>query len=344
VDESVLGVEVRLSLRPPATVQIVESVADQIAVAYGATRVRVIADKDRADRATVFVDWVAGLGPVPYPDLHHPVGIPADPLRPLPLGLNDRGVVVEAQLYGHSVLVGGNPGSGKSHALRVFLAGLANCRNVALFGVDPKYVELGMWRERFTSLVLGNEVAATAELLTILLAEVDRRARRLQTLEGAALLPSFEDPWVVLVVDEWAELGADGERKERDEIARLLRRFVSLGRAVGCTAILCTQRPTSDAVDTGTRSLLTDRFALKCGDRYQADSILPPGSYAPADLLGARPGRALWSDGGPATALQFYEVADSAVADLVQPGFRVGLNPGRWVGSGGGQPNCPASG
>jgi hypothetical protein len=86
--------------------------------------------------------------------------------------------------------------------------------------------------------------------------------------------------------------------------------------------VLCTQRPTSDTVDTGTRSLLTDRFALRCGDRYQADSILPPGSYRPEDLLGAQPGRALWSDGGPARAVQFYEVPDSAVLSLVQAGFR----------------------
>jgi S-DNA-T family DNA segregation ATPase FtsK/SpoIIIE len=322
VSETVLGIEVTLALRPPATVQVVESVSDVLAVAYRAAHVRVQPDAQRADRVTVTLNWATGIDSVEYPDFHHPVGIPANPLEPIPLGLDDRGSLVTASFYGRSVLVGGSPGSGKSNAIRVFLGGLANCRNVALYGCDPKHVELSMWEERFSSLVLGNEAEPAQRLLTELLAEVDGRARHLRAQHGATLLPSSQHPWIVLIVDEWAEIGAAGDKKARDHIGHLLRRYVALGRAVGCTAVLCTQRPTSDTVDTGTRSLLTDRFALRCGDRYQADSILPPGSYRPEDLLGAQPGRALWSDGGPARAVQFYEVPDSAVLSLVQAGFR----------------------
>ena len=322
-EASALGIELSLGLHPPATAQAVESVSEQLAVAYGAVRARVIPSTDRSDRVTVALDWVTGIRSVAYPDFHHPVGIPANPLRPLPLGLDDRGRPVAANLYGHSVLIGGNPGAGKSNALRVLLGGLANFDNVALYGCDPKRVELSMWRERFAALVLGNEPEPVIDLLGALLVEVDARAQHLQDSGSATLLPSVSHPWVVLIVDEWAELGAAGDRKSRDQVAGLLRRYVALGRAVGCTAVLCTQRPTSDAIDVGTRSLLTDRFALKCGDRFQADSILPPGSYRPADLLGAQPGRALWSAGGPAVAVQLYEVPDHAVPELVQAGYRV---------------------
>ena len=85
----------------------------------------------------------------------------------------------------------------------------------------------------------------------------------------------------MLVVDEWAEVGAAGSTKERQQIDATLRRVVSLGRAVGCTALLATQRPTGDTIDVGTRSLLAHRFALRCGDRYQADAILGVGTYDP---------------------------------------------------------------
>lgn len=124
------------------------------------------------------------------------------------------------------------------------------------------------------------------------------------------------------MVDEWADVAAGGSKKERDLANDLLRRYVSLGRAVGCTAILCTQRPTSDVIDVGTRSLLNDRFALRCGDRHQAEAILSAGTFDQRDLIGAVVGRALWSDGGPSRPVQFFGVADDAVPELVCQGFR----------------------
>lgn len=125
----------------------------------------------------------------------------------------------------------------------------------------------------------------------------------------------------MLVVDEWAELAAGGTAKERARAEELLRRYVSLGRAVGCTAILCTQRPTNDVIDIGTRTLLNDRFALRCGDRHQAEAILSAGTFQASDLVGTNVGRALWSDGGPSHAFQFYEVTDDRVPSLVCPGY-----------------------
>jgi len=122
-------------------------------------------------------------------------------------------------------------------------------------------------------------------------------------------------------VDEWAEVAAGGSTKQRATADDLLRRYVSLGRAVGCTAILCTQRPTSDVIDVGTRTLLNDRFALRCGDRHQAEAILSAGTFQPSDLIGASVGRALWSDGGPAKPLQFFEVKDDVIPNLVCSGF-----------------------
>jgi S-DNA-T family DNA segregation ATPase FtsK/SpoIIIE len=276
----------------------------------------------RADQVSISIDFARSIGVVSIPDFHDSIGIPLDPLRPFALGVDDNGEIVSGKFYGHHILVGGIPGSGKSNALRVFLAHLSASRNVALFGIDPKRVELNLWHERFTDLVLGNDPTETIELLEALHEEINWRTRHLTTLGTAKLLPSEVFPWIVLVVDEWAELAAGGSSKERARADELLRRYVSLGRAVGCTAILCTQRPTSEVIDVGTRSLLNERFALRCGDRHQAEAILSAGTFQPSDLIGASVGRALWSDGGPAKPVQFYEVIDDLVGDLRCIGFR----------------------
>jgi hypothetical protein len=325
VRETRLGVAVELRLMPPTTASVVESKADSIAVAYGAARVRVRPPEVRADRLVLHIDFTRSVGPVVLPDIQHPVGLPLDPLRLFALGIDDDGAIVEGKFYGNHILVGGIPGSGKSNALRVFLAHLATSRNVALYGIDPKRVELGLWRERFSGLVLGNGAGETIALLEALHDLIAERTEHLSAIGETILLPSQRFPWVVLVVDEWAEVAAGGSKKERDLANDLLRRYVSLGRAVGCTAILCTQRPTSDVIDVGTRTLLNDRFALRCGDRHQAEAILSAGTFDTKDLIGATVGRALWSDGGPSRALQFFEVADSRITHLACGGYRSAL-------------------
>ena len=320
--KTALGHAINISLRAPTTARSVEAAAEQIAVAFRAARIRVVTDDRRADLVTVMLDDELGIGLIPYEEESNPVGLPLDPRRPIPLGRDDDGLLLCGRFYGQHALIGGNPGSGKSNALRVILAGLVASRNLRLVGIDPKHAELSMWRDRFDQLILGNEPEPAIELLSHLLDEVQRRAQMMAEMRTATLLPAFDHPWIVLAVDEWAELGAAGDTKQRNQIAGLLRRYLSLGRAVGCTAVLCTQRPTSDAIDVGARALITHRFALKCGDRHQAEAILGVGSFAPDQLRSSLPGRALWSDGGPARPVQFFEVADPLVPDLVMAGLR----------------------
>jgi S-DNA-T family DNA segregation ATPase FtsK/SpoIIIE len=322
VTETALGHAVQLRLQPPNSAVSIATMSDQLAVAFGIARVRVIADRQFAHRVTVFLDQQLSIGSIPYKPEHNPVGLPLDPRRNIPIGLDDNGDEVATSFFGQSILIGGNPGSGKSVAMRVFLAGLAASRNVCLVGIDPKHAELSMWRPRFNRLVLGNEVEPTVTLLNELLAEVQRRAEYLATTQTATLQPTNEHPWIVLVIDEWAELGASGDVKQRAHINGLLRRYLSLGRAVGCTALLVTQRPTNDSIDVGTRALTTHRFALKCGDRHQAEAILGVGSFAPDQLLSAVPGRALWSDGGQASAVQFFNLTDEHISSALCAGLR----------------------
>lgn len=317
-----LGVEFTLALTPPCTAAHLETLVDVIAVAYGAARVRVHPQPLRADRATVAIDYRLGLGVVQYRPEFNPAAMPLDATRALPIGLDDDASPISLPLYGRHALVAGNPGSGKSNALRVLLAGLATSRDVAIIGMDPKHVELTMWADRLSALITGSDAEPAIEMLEWLLDEVQARARYLATTGTAKLLPSPQFPWIVVVVDEWAELGAASDPKQRQKLASLLRRYVALGRAVGCTGVLATQRPTSDTIDVGTRALIDLRFALKCGDRHQAEAILGTGYFEPAALVTATTGRALWTDGNPARAVQFFEVSDGMVPSLVCAGLR----------------------
>lgn len=322
VRKTVLGAEIELELATPTTFSVVNEVTESVAVAFGAVRVRLRQSDEGAHRVLMAIDFKRSVGTVRLPDFHHPVGLPLDALRAFALGIDDDGNPVSGKFYGRHILIGGIPGSGKSNALRVFLSHLSASRSVALYGIDPKRVELALWRKRFSNLVLGNDAAETIALLEELHVEINRRTEHLSQNDLVSIEPSQEFPWVVLIVDEWAELAAGGNSKERAKADELLRRYVSLGRAVGCTAILCTQRPTNDVIDVGTRSLLNDRFALRCGDRYQAEAILSAGTFQQSDLIGATVGRALWSDGGPGRPLQFFQVCDLDVARLSCPGYK----------------------
>ena len=323
VRETALGHALDLRLQPPNSAMGMRLMTDQIAVAFGIARVRVLADPRHAHRITLLLDQQLSINSVLYEPEPNPASLPLDPLRDMPIGHDDDGREVAISFYGQSILIGGNPGSGKSVAMRVILAGLAASRNVCLVGIDPKHAELSMWRSRFSQLVLGNEVEPTVTLLNALINEVQDRAAYLASTESATLKPTSMHPWIVLVIDEWAELGAEGDTKQRAHINSLLRRYLSLGRAVGCTALLCAQRPTSDSADTGTRALTTHRFALKCGDRYQAEAILGVGTFNSEQLVSGVPGRALWTDGGPAVPVQFFNITDDQVPALVHPPFRV---------------------
>ena len=322
-----LGWSIALRLNAPTTVRTLASHADALAVAFGVAAVRVAGDPLRADRAQVALHLRPSVGPVAFPPYRRAVWLPTNAGSAVPLGVDEDGAEVSIRLYGSSILIGGSPGSGKSTAMRALLAGLSGHRDTALFGIDPKRVELAPWRQRFTSLVVGNDARPTIDLLTWLVDEVQRRAAAMEHQGIVTAQPAREFPALVLAIDEWAELAAGGSQKERAHAQDLLRRFVSLGRAVGASAILATQRPTSDTVDVGTRALLAHRLALRCGDKWQSEAILGQGNDDAARIPVSSPGWGLLTtDHGP-RGIQVYDLAAERIPDFTCAGLRVGLEP-----------------
>src|SRR5262250_593294 len=81
--------------------------------------------------------------------------IPVAPLsiwKPVHLGTDELGNRVEVTLAERNMLIGGEPGSGKSVALQLVVAHAALSPDCRLVLVDGKRVELGLWQhaaERF---------------------------------------------------------------------------------------------------------------------------------------------------------------------------------------------------
>jgi DNA segregation ATPase FtsK/SpoIIIE-like protein len=153
---------------------------------------------------------------------------------------------------------------------------------VALIGLDPKRVELNLWRDRF-SVIAKKEEDAT----TVLAATVEEMERRYEWLEEKGLKKITEKeisptmPLLVLMVDELADLVSIGVTKDEKnaelERSTMIRRLIAKGRAAGVVVITATQKPQSDVIPTAMRDLIQQRVAYATTNAAMTDTILGAG-------------------------------------------------------------------
>ena len=96
---------------------------------------------------------------------------------PVHLGVNEIGQDIHVTMAERNMLIGGEPGSGKSVALQLIVAHGALSPDCKLLLVDGKRVELGLWRgcaERF----IGPSMDDAIDTLQVA-AKPDRRTHRL---------------------------------------------------------------------------------------------------------------------------------------------------------------------
>ena len=248
---------------------------------------RVFADDKRADR---FIMRVIENDPHAEPAIWPGRWI-TSVTKPMEIGLSEDGRPVRVLLLRRNMLIGGIMGSGKSGILNVIIANLAGCRDVVLWGIDMKGgMELQPWAACFDRLAFTPDQAT--QLFRDAVAKLNERAARMAAEGKRVWEPTPDDPALVIVVDEWAELPAEA-RDYADSIARR-------GRAVAENLIAATQRPTQDAMGKGTavRSQMDIRICLRVREPRDADLILGQGSVNSgwhAHKL-AKPGEFLISD------------------------------------------------
>ncbi len=116
------GELIRVRASRGSSLEHVEQRAEQLAVCLRVREVRIARDADDAATGTVTLvrrDPLAGLASVPWPQRE------AESLslwEPIPLGLDELGATVSVSLPERNVLLGGEPGAGKSAALSILVA------------------------------------------------------------------------------------------------------------------------------------------------------------------------------------------------------------------------------
>jgi DNA segregation ATPase FtsK/SpoIIIE, S-DNA-T family len=235
------------------------------------------------------------------------------------------------------LLVAGTTGSGKSVALNAMILSLvykATPEQVRLIMIDPKMLELAVYDgipHLLAPVVTDMKEAANA--LRWCVAEMERRYRLMATLGvrnlsgfnrkvkeardankplkdplwPAELLvsgqpaPELESlPYIVVVIDEFADMMMIVGKKVEELIARLAQK----ARAAGIHLVLATQRPSVDVITGLIKANIPARIAFQVSSRVDSRTILdqmgadqllghgdmlylPPGSSLPERIHGA---------------------------------------------------------
>ena len=237
----------------------------------------------------------------------------------LPLGYDEDDALVILELAGHHLLLGGEPGAGKSNALSLVVAAAALDPATELWCFDGKLVELAAWR-RSARRFVGADIEEATAVLGELQAEMEERyplllergLRKIDRDTGCGL--------IVVVIDELA-LYTQGKGKPRDEFVELLRDIVARGRAAGIVVVAATQKPASDIVPTSIRDLFGCRLALRCSTRDASDTVLGAGwateGYSASDIDPAHRGVGyLLAEGALPTRMRCFVLEDDQLRDL----------------------------
>jgi S-DNA-T family DNA segregation ATPase FtsK/SpoIIIE len=183
------------------------------------------------------------------------------------------------------LLIAGATGSGKSVCVNSIICSILYSKNpeeVRLLLIDPKIVELKMYNDiphLLTPVVTESKRAFQA--LQYCIYEMERRYSLLDAL-GVRDIRSYNKkikerhlatsplPYIVIVVDEFADLMATTGKELESTIARL----AAMSRAVGLHLILATQRPSIDVITGLIKANIPSRIAFMVAGKFDSRIII----------------------------------------------------------------------
>ena len=136
--------------------------------------------------------------------------IPVLPLsvwNPIHLGTDETGQQASASLAERNMLIGGEPGGGKSVALQLIVAHGALSADCKLIPIDGKRVELGLWAdcaERF----VGPSIDDAIDVMHWLQGLIDERTDVLLQMKKRKVTPDMGWPFYLVPIDEVAYFSA----------------------------------------------------------------------------------------------------------------------------------------
>ncbi|MEU8182548.1 cell division protein FtsK [Micromonospora sp. NPDC049047] len=226
----------------------------------------------------------------PWPLLS--AGAKVDLFKAFPFATTPRLDVLDAELMFRNWLFGGQPGSGKTFALRTLLLAAsldlrAEIRGYELKGVGD-FAVLEQVMAEYGNGFDDETLARCFAFIEWLYEECRRRSKRIEhyarlgkapenkvTPELASLKGSGLHP-LVAWFDELQELMTSKYAKEAGEI---LEKVIKLGRALGVIILIGTQIPDKDSLPTGITRNVNSRFCLSVADQTANDMILGTSAY-----------------------------------------------------------------
>lgn len=242
---------------------------------------------------------------------------------PVYLGVDERGARVELELMYRNLLIGGEPGSGKSVALNNVVAHGALACDCSMWLFDGKQVELGLWRS-VADVFVGPDMNEAILRLQQLQLELDRRYRELDRVRRRKITKTDPVEVIMLVIDELALYSITyGTKDDQTEFVTLLRDIIARGRAAGIIPVAATQRPSADIVPTSLRDLFGFRMAFRCSTDSSSDVILGRGwadqGYSSASIYAEDLGVGLLrSEGATPTRIKTGYLADEDIYGIAE--------------------------
>ena len=277
---------------PGVKISRIVNLADNIALRLAASRVRIVApipgkhavgiEVPNRHRAVVSFREIVSL-PQFKPD---PKGLPTG--VPIVLGKDITG---EAQVFDLTatphLLIAGATGAGKSVLVNALICSVLYSRTpeqVRLLLIDPKIVELKLYNDvphLLTPVITDPKRAFQA--LQYCLYEMDRRYALLDNL-GVRDINSYNRrllardervtvgplPYLVIVIDEFADLMATTGK----ELEATLARLAAMARAVGIHIVLATQRPSIDVITGLIKANIPSRIAFMVASKFDSRIII----------------------------------------------------------------------
>jgi S-DNA-T family DNA segregation ATPase FtsK/SpoIIIE len=206
--------------------------------------------------------------------------VPVFPLSmfgPVHLGLDENGDQVHVDLAERNMLLGGEPGGGKSNALNLIVAHGALSGDCRLILIDGKQVELGLWRHCADKFV-GPSMPDALSVMAWLQGIMNDRYDQLLAAGLRKITPEDGEPVYLVVIDEYAFFSATvGDKTQQAKFSAFTRDLVARGRAAGVIVILATQRPSHQVIDPSLRDLFGYRWAFRCTTDSSSDTVLGHG-------------------------------------------------------------------
>ncbi|HEY4966527.1 MAG TPA: DNA translocase FtsK 4TM domain-containing protein [Puia sp.] len=257
---------------------------------------------------------------------------------PIALGkkIDNENFIVDLSTMPH-LLMAGATGQGKSVGVNAILVSLLYKKHpsqLKLVLVDPKKVELSLYRiieKHFLAKLPGEEepiITDTKKViytLNALCIEMDNRYDLLKEA-GTRNIREYNDkfikrklnpqkghqylPFIVLVIDEFADLIMTAGKEIEMPIARLAQ----LARAVGIHLIIATQRPSVNIITGTIKANFPARIAFKVSSKIDSRTILDTGGAE--QLIGK--GDMLVSYNGEITRLQCAFVDTPEVEEIAE--------------------------